>query len=84
MRPFTGHFPGPDGQRHRDRHEDLAPLPVILHEAGGRVTDLSGQPVLTGDGSALISNGSLHDELLALIAGLPRSRDWTALVPVDE
>jgi histidinol-phosphatase len=64
-------------------YEDLAPLPVILHEAGGRVTDLSGQPVLTGDGTALISNDSLHDELLALIAGLPRCRDWMALVSVD-
>jgi histidinol-phosphatase len=47
--------------------QDLAPLPVIMEEAGGRVTDLTGGPVLPGSGSALISAGPLHDELLELI-----------------
>jgi histidinol-phosphatase len=51
-------------------YEDLAPLPVIMHEAGGRVTDLSGGPVLSGPGTALVSTGRLHDELLSLVAGL--------------
>jgi histidinol-phosphatase len=52
-------------------YEDLAPLPVIMQEAGGRVTDLSGGPVLGGPGTALVSTGHLHDELLSLVAGLP-------------
>lgn len=47
--------------------EDLAPLPVIVEEAGGRVTDLAGGSVLSGSGAALISTGPLHDELLELI-----------------
>lgn len=47
--------------------QDLAPLPVILEEAGGRVTDLAGGPVLSGSGAALISTGRLHDELLEVI-----------------
>ncbi|MCU1352217.1 MAG: Histidinol-phosphatase [Acidimicrobiales bacterium] len=46
---------------------DLAPMPVILAEAGGRFTDLAGGPG-PGGGSGLASNGRLHDELLALLA----------------
>lgn len=49
-------------------YEDLAPMPVILEEAGGRVTDLRGGPVLTGPGTALISTGHHHDALLDLLA----------------
>jgi histidinol-phosphatase len=56
-------------------YEDLAPLPVIMSEAGGRVTDLSGGPVLAGPGTALVSTGPLHDELLGLVAGLPHGPD---------
>jgi histidinol-phosphatase len=52
-------------------YEDLAPLPVIVDEAGGRVTDLSGGPLLSGPGTALVSTGHRHDELLRLVAGLP-------------
>ncbi|MEN0020967.1 MAG: inositol monophosphatase family protein [Planctomycetota bacterium] len=45
---------------------DIAPLDVILREAGGRLTDW------TGNGGALIenavaSNGRVHDELLAIV-----------------
>lgn len=61
-------------------YEDVAPLPVIVAEAGGRVTDLTGNPVVSGDGSVLATNGHLHDDLLALVAGLPASRDWRALI----
>jgi histidinol phosphatase-like enzyme (inositol monophosphatase family) len=46
---------------------DIAPMPVILSEAGGRFTDLGGVPRFDG-GSALASNGRLHGELLALLA----------------
>jgi histidinol-phosphatase len=61
-------------------YEDVAPLPVIVGEAGGRVTDLAGNSVLSGDGTVLATNGHLHDELLTLVAGLPTARDWRALI----
>ncbi|MGB3443939.1 MAG: inositol monophosphatase family protein [Actinophytocola sp.] len=63
-------------------YEDLAPLPVIVAEAGGRVTDLTGAPVLTGDGTFLATNGVLHDEYLALVRDLPQGRDWRALAGI--
>jgi histidinol-phosphatase len=43
---------------------DLAALDVIVREAGGRFTDLSGNPGPSG-GHALASNGALHDAALA-------------------
>jgi len=43
---------------------DLAALQVIVEEAGGRFTDLDGRPRIDG-GSALTSNGLLHDTALA-------------------
>lgn len=54
--------------------EDLAPMAVIVPEAGGRITDLDGKPVLDGDTSVLATNGLLHDAYLALLRGLPHSR----------
>jgi len=60
-------------------YDDLAPLPVILHEAGGRVTDLDGTPVLRGDGTVLATNALLHDELLRLVADQPRTGREKAL-----
>jgi len=49
-------------------YEDLACLPLLVEEAGGRVTDLAGAPVLTGDGTVLATNGTLHEDLLGLLA----------------
>ena len=46
---------------------DLAPMPVILAEAGGTFTDVDGQPG-PGRGSGLATNGLIHDELLALLS----------------
>ena len=46
---------------------DLAPLQVIVEEAGGTFTDLSGQARADG-GSAVCSNGLLHAEVLAGLA----------------
>ena len=43
---------------------DNAPLQVIVEEAGGRFTDLEGRPRADG-GSAVTTNGLLHDEVLA-------------------
>lgn len=47
---------------------DLAPLKIVVEEAGGRFTDLSGAPRLDG-GNALSSNGLLHEAALAILAG---------------
>ena len=46
---------------------DLAPLQVVVEEAGGRFTDLSGQARADG-GSVVCSNGLLHDEVLAALS----------------
>jgi histidinol-phosphatase len=46
---------------------DLAALQVLVEEAGGRFTDLSGTATAEG-GSAVSSNGLLHDEALARLA----------------
>jgi histidinol-phosphatase len=47
---------------------DIAALRVIVEEAGGRSTDFSGGRALDG-GSLVSSNGLLHDEVLAALAG---------------
>jgi histidinol-phosphatase len=39
---------------------DLAPLKVIVEEAGGGFTSLDGRPVIDG-GNALATNGLLHE-----------------------
>ena len=46
---------------------DLAALQVVVEEAGGRFTDLAGRPTPDG-GSAVSSNGLLHDVALELLA----------------
>lgn len=46
---------------------DLAPILVIVEEAGGRFTNLEGVRTAAG-GSAVSSNGILHDEVLAALA----------------
>src|SRR5262249_48908471 len=45
---------------------DLAPLGIIVEEAGGRSTDLNGQRTIYS-GSYLSTNGRIHEEALALI-----------------
>ena len=42
---------------------DLAPLQVIVAEAGGMFTDLSGAETVSG-GNAVATNGRLHDQVL--------------------
>jgi histidinol-phosphatase len=46
---------------------DLAAVRAVVEAAGGRVTDLDGGARSNG-GSAVATNGRLHDELLAVIA----------------
>lgn len=47
---------------------DVAPLLVIVEEAGGRCTSLAGARTIYG-GSWLSTNGRLHDEVLRLLTG---------------
>lgn len=44
---------------------DLAPMPLILAEAGGRFTSLEGDPSPAG-GSGVATNGRIHDALLSV------------------
>jgi histidinol-phosphatase len=46
---------------------DLAALAVVVEEAGGRFTDLAGRPGPDG-GSAVATNGLLHDAVLGALA----------------
>jgi histidinol-phosphatase len=46
---------------------DLAPLAIIVEEAGGRFTDLRGEYTMEG-GSGVTTNGLIHDEFLAHFA----------------
>jgi histidinol-phosphatase len=45
---------------------DLAALQVVVTEAGGRFSDLSGLERADG-GNVVTSNGLLHDELLEIL-----------------
>jgi histidinol phosphatase-like enzyme (inositol monophosphatase family) len=45
---------------------DLAPMPVILTEAGGAFSDYQGRPTALG-GSGLATNGRIHRHLLACL-----------------
>jgi histidinol-phosphatase len=47
---------------------DIAALAVIVREAGGTFTDLSGAPVGLGTRSVLATNGSLHEALRKALA----------------
>ena len=48
---------------------DVAPMAVIIPEAGGRFSDLSGTPSFRS-GAALATNGHLHDPILDLVRGV--------------
>ena len=45
---------------------DVAPMKILLEEAGGRLTDFNGKPDIY-TGSVLATNGLLHDEALRLL-----------------
>ncbi|RZU50064.1 histidinol-phosphate phosphatase [Krasilnikovia cinnamomea] len=49
---------------------DVAALMPIVREAGGTFTDLQGRPG-PGGGSAIATNGHLHEEVLTRLAGEP-------------
>ena len=47
---------------------DLAAPSIVVEEAGGRMTDVRGERTIHG-GSAVASNGILHDEIVARLRG---------------
>ena len=49
---------------------DLAAVKIIVEEAGGCFTDLSGTPTIYG-GSAIASNARVHDEIVDLFRASP-------------
>ena len=53
---------------------DVAPILVIVEEAGGRFTSITGERQADG-GSALSTNGLLHDEVVRLLGGDLSGRD---------
>ena len=46
---------------------DLAPLKILVEEAGGRLTDFSGNATIYG-GSAVVTNGRIHDQVLEILS----------------
>jgi histidinol-phosphatase len=46
---------------------DLAPLKILVEEAGGKLTDFSGRPTIYG-GSALVTNGKIHEQIVDILA----------------
>lgn len=46
---------------------DMAAGEIILREAGGKITDISGGSNHLKNGNAIASNGKIHDELLHII-----------------
>ncbi|WP_067508053.1 histidinol-phosphatase [Actinoplanes sp. TFC3] len=54
---------------------DVAALIPIITEAGGKFTDLAGHRA-PGDGSAIATNGHLHEEILERLSG---GKNWSIL-----
>src|SRR3712207_6629715 len=48
---------------------DYAPTALLVSEAGGRATDLSGGPWTTASDGLVATNGRLHAEVLKTLAG---------------
>jgi histidinol-phosphatase len=82
---FWGHMLVARGSADVMMEPDLAPwdfsaLEVIVREAGGRVSTFEGGPLVDG-GSLLTTNGVLHDEVLARLAGVRSAVDAAARGP---
>jgi len=56
---------------------DIAAAALLVEEAGGRITDMDGQPFEARTGRLVASNGHVHEEMLATIAAFQRSRNRT-------
>jgi 3'(2'), 5'-bisphosphate nucleotidase len=67
----------PSGEDYREKIWDHAGGALIAEEAGGRVTDISGKPLIFTHGRKLeenrgviVSNGLVHDPILEAIKAL--------------
>jgi histidinol-phosphatase len=49
---------------------DICAPAILIREAGGRFTSLEGEETIYG-GSAIASNGVIHDELVAALSATP-------------
>ncbi len=58
---------------------DTAAGILIVHEAGGRVTDFSGNPVQLASAEVLASNGRIHDELIGFFSDMFAGRDLSPI-----
>jgi histidinol-phosphatase len=47
---------------------DVAPTKILVTEAGGRYSDFAGNPSIY-TGTAVISNGRIHDDVIAILQG---------------
>jgi histidinol-phosphatase len=47
---------------------DVAPSKILVTEAGGRYSDFNGSPSIY-TGTAVISNGRVHDDVIAILQG---------------
>ncbi|HUI57313.1 MAG TPA: inositol monophosphatase family protein [Bryobacteraceae bacterium] len=62
---------------------DMAAGNLLVREAGGRVSDMTGAPhSLTKSDHVLADNGALHDEILAAFSEIFRGRQRTPLPPL--
>jgi myo-inositol-1(or 4)-monophosphatase len=53
---------------------DIAAGTIIVEEAGGRVTDFSGEPYSSRRHQLLATNGHIHDEMLGVTREFLKSR----------
>jgi histidinol-phosphatase len=51
---------------------DIAPMKVLFEEAGGRFTDLAGHATIA-KGSAVATNGALHDYVIGALSARPEN-----------
>jgi myo-inositol-1(or 4)-monophosphatase len=56
---------------------DIAAGALIVHEAGGSVTTVDGQPFRSRAGSVLATNGRIHTPMVEVIQAVARSRNGT-------
>lgn len=52
---------------------DMAAIAIVIEEAGGRFTNFSGERTIY-DGSALASNGVIHEQVLSVLRGKDSNR----------
>lgn len=69
-------LPSPKTPDYREKIWDHAAGVILVEEAGGQVTDIAGQPLdfslgakLVNNQGVVVSNGNIHDPVLAALAG---------------